>query len=441
VQASHPYPNHLAEERTKAGIDTPHRLAELAGIDAAWYAHIESGEILPTLDELDRLRAALGGIAPQRLYEAWLANIGATPLDTKPNYARFWGDLEDAGHLLVSRDEATWLERNVAPNRAVDVFVNMSCGPQHTPHLILDTVGVLRALDINFAAGAGRLFCCGTYYRHYQDLVHAERMRAASVARSVAWGAALTAHMCTNCQNTFSMVERRERLLGKHVPGNVQIYTLLERTLHDLGDRVPWLRPLSAKVLVLPTGGSPVHVEATQTCARVLEMIPGVEVVGFVDKEVAQVAGHGNAETIVNDAPLTRDEVERRRTVLAQLFAARGADTMSATHHTGQQWWSRFSSERLTVRHPISILADALGVASPDRYQAACKLGDPEEILEQTRPMWASWGVSEERARTLSRAIFDPAYAAGPSRCACGGQGGCQERLITVDVPAGTVRS
>src|SRR6266536_2853341 len=99
MQASRPYPNHLAEERAKAGIDAPDRLAALAGIDASWYAHIESGEILPTLDELDRLRAALGGIAPQHLYDAWFANIGAEPLSTKPNYAKFWGDLEDAGHL------------------------------------------------------------------------------------------------------------------------------------------------------------------------------------------------------------------------------------------------------------------------------------------------------------------------------------------------------
>jgi len=440
MTATVPYPNHLAQERTRAGFDAPERLASLAGIEPSWYAHIEGGDILPTLDELERICAALAGIAPQRLYDAWLANIGADVPRERPNYARFWGDLEDAGHLLVSKEETVWLERNVAPDGAVDVFVNMSCGPQHTPHLILDTVGVLRALGVNFAAGAGRLFCCGTYYRHYKDLKQAERMHAASVARSVAWGASLTAHMCTNCQNTFSMIERRERLLGTQLPANVQMYTLLEQTLRKLGERVPWQREVGAKVLVLRAGGSPVHVEATETCARVLAMIPGVEVVGFVDPEIDRIAGHGNAETIVNDPALSRDEVERRRERLADLFAARGADTMSATHHTGQQWWSRFSSDRLAVRHPISLLADALGCASPDRYQAACKLGDPEAILEQTRPMWSSWGMREERARTLAQAIFDPAYADGPSRCACGGEGGCQEQLISVDVLSGAVR-
>jgi hypothetical protein len=110
---------------------------------------------------------------------------------------------------------------------------------------------------------------------------------------------------------------------------------------------------------------------------------------------------------------------------------------MAAMHHTGQQWWSRFASERLTVRHPISILADALGVAHPDRYQAACRIGDPEAVLEQTRPMWTSWHMPEARARELVAKIFAPALADG-LHCGCGGTGGCRgEELIDIDVLTG----
>ena len=75
------YPSRLAEERTARGIVPPGRLAELAGIDPAWYAHIEDGDVLPTLDEFDRIRAALGDVAPERLYVFGLARTigGATP--------------------------------------------------------------------------------------------------------------------------------------------------------------------------------------------------------------------------------------------------------------------------------------------------------------------------------------------------------------------------
>src|SRR5438105_4447303 len=47
------YPNHLAAERTAAGFVTAASLADRVGIDAAWYAHIEAGRVLPTLAQLD----------------------------------------------------------------------------------------------------------------------------------------------------------------------------------------------------------------------------------------------------------------------------------------------------------------------------------------------------------------------------------------------------
>ena len=59
----------------------------------------------------------------------------------------------------------TWLGRAAEPDGEYDVFVNLSCGTQMHPHLMLDTV-VLRSLGVNFAAGAGSAFCCGGYRIH-----------------------------------------------------------------------------------------------------------------------------------------------------------------------------------------------------------------------------------------------------------------------------------
>jgi hypothetical protein len=433
------YPNRIADERAARGIGSPGALAALAAIEPDWYEHIEGGDILPTLDEFDRIRAALGGIEPERLYVFGLARtIG--PVSKKverAEHAAFWNDLSDSSHLLVSREEMSWLDRNVKPDRDVDVFVNLSCGAQHTPHVLLDAVAALGALGVRFAAGAGTLFCCGTNYRADGEMTAAERMRAASVGRTVAWGATTAVHMCTQCVNTFGEVERRERLLGETPPENMQMHTFIERTLRALGDAVPWKREVPARVLILRQDVSPVHSAASDTVARWLALVPGVEVVGFVDQELQAVSGAGNAFVIMQGPTPSRDEILGKRVQLADLFAARGADTMAAMHHTGQQWWSRFASDRLAVRHPISILADALGVANPDRYQAAARLGDPEAVLEQTRPIWRSWGMREDRARSLVAKIFAPALADG-LHCACGGTGGCRgEELIDIDVISG----
>ena len=430
------YPNRLAEERVNAGIADPADFARRVAVDPSWYARIEAGELLPTLDEFDRIRAALGGVHADRLY-IWGIHrtIGASEKpDERPDHAAFWNDYTDASHLLVARDEQTWIDRNVKPDRAVDVFVNLSCGPQHSPHIMRDTVAALRALGVDFQAGGGTLFCCGTNYRLAREMGAAERMRSAAVNRSVAWGAKKTVHMCTQCQNTFGETELRERARGRDVPVNQQLHSFIEELLLERGDSVPWKRRIDARILVLRQDMSPVHMAASDTTARWLRLVPGVTVVGFVDDEIAKVVGHRNALSIMSGPRPSREEMARLRAKVADLFAARGADTMAAMHHTGQQWWSRVSSDRLAVHHPMSILADALGVVTPDRYQAACRLGDPEAVLEQFRPIWSSWNMPESRARQLVAAIFDPAYSDGV-HCGCGGKGGCRgEELIDIDL-------
>jgi hypothetical protein len=102
--------------------------------------------------------------------------------------------------------------------------------------------------------------------------------------------------------------------------------------------------------------------------------------------------------------------------------------------------WQPFASDAVRVRHVISLLAEALDVAHPDRYQAASRLGDTDAIVEQTRPIWSQWGMTREKAFETARGMFDPAYQTVDSQCACGkgadercGNGGGQH-LISVDV-------
>src|SRR5439155_19092219 len=156
-----------------------------------------------------------------------------------------------------------------------------------------------------------------------------------------AWGAAKTVHMCTQCQNTFGETELRERAHGHHVPENQQLHSFIEELLLALGDRVPWRRRVDARVLVLRQDISPVHAGASDTTARWLRLVPGVTVAGFVDAEIFALVGHKNAIDIMSGSRPSREQVARLREGVADLFAARGADTMAAMHHTGQQWWSR----------------------------------------------------------------------------------------------------
>lgn len=427
------FPNRLAEERRGAGFDAE-GLATASGIDRTWYEHIEAGRILPTFEELDRIRAALGGVAVERLYGIGLANtIGGERRGQRPDYAGFFSGLSAAAHLLISKDEATWLDRDATPDRRVDVFMRLSCGPQAVPHLMADTVAVLRALGVSFAAGAGPAYCCGTYYRHYGDTAAGTRMYEASVARVGAWGARTTVHMCTQCQNTYSELAARRDASGQEpIAEDIQLLSYIDRELRSKGDRVAWRAKLDARVLVLMGVGmdggedvSPVHREARQETADVLRLVPGVEVLGYVDPP-------NELGISFATPPRDRAEVSDRRARLAQLVRSRGADTISHFHHSAQRGWSRYASEHVRVRHPISLVADALGCASPDRFQQMSMLGDPEEALRRLRPVWTSWDMSEAAARRVALEVFDPRFA-GDAPCGRCGAGGCRESVITMD--------
>jgi len=117
-----------------------------------------------------------------------------------------------------------------------------------------------------------------------------------------------------------------------------------------------------------------------------------------------------------------------------------GADTISPSHQTCLQRWEPFSSDAVDVRHIVSILAEALGVDHPDRFKAASLLGDTVAIVEQTRPIWSAWGMSEEHAKQVAREVFDPAYQTVEDLCACGknAASACgHQEVISLDVLSG----
>ena len=440
------FPNHLASERAALGL-TREQLAERAALDPQLYAHMEDGRILPNHVELDRITAALGGIEPARIYAYSLVNtIGDKRLKVdNPDYQSFFEAHQESSRLLVAPEELMWLDKNVIPDRKVDFFINMSCGTQGVPNLILDIASVMQALGVSFAAGAGRLFCCGTYYRRNGHYEQTQRMNAAANSRTVAWGAQTAIHMCTQCVNTFSEISARDQIEhgGEPQVEHTQVMRFLVEKLDELGDRVPWKTEIKRKVLVHGHSSySYVHHRAKMDVAAIAKRIPGIEFLGFVDRMSIDSFCDSEPGVPRRPKPKTRDEVETYRAELRDVAASWGADTISPSHQGCYKTWSRFSSEPVAVRHVVSLLADALGVGHPDRHQAAAHLGEPRDIVEQTRPIWTKWGLNEADALGIAQRTFDPSYS-DADRCQCGKSRDQQcghDDFITVDVLAGTTR-
>jgi transcriptional regulator with XRE-family HTH domain len=423
------FDNNLAKARLAAGFQTAAALAATVGIEPAWYELIESGRVLPEPGEIDALAAALG-VKRRELYdEAYTDMIGSQQVRTPlQELAAMYAMQTDTAHLFVSPAELAWLERAARPDRRAEIFVNLSCSVQLVPNLLLDAVSVLDALGVEYVSAAGPSTCCGKPYRKAGHVAAGERMNAKHVEQAAGWGATRHVNWCTSCQATYTAAAARRSILDQGTPAlrEVLFATFLHERLSELGPRVPWRAEVPARVLVQgDRTNSAVHAEATASITRILEMVPGVTVVGDIP-ELPDAPRTGDGR------PASAGDVLAARDRLASAVRALGADTVSCQHQYSHKAWSYFASDGMAVRHAVSIVAEALGCAHPDRFQMAIRLGDPERVIAQTRPVWSSWGMDPARALVVARELFDPIYADPQLACACGGDG-CRERLIPLE--------
>lgn len=434
------FANNLAAEREARGIAAADELARSADIEPSLYAMIEAGEILPTQAEATRLAAVLG-VKRSRLYPIGLNGAiggdgeGGT-YEVSLDQVAFYRELRDPTRLLVSRDEMAWLERAAEPDGEYDVFVNLSCGTQMHPHLMLDAVAVLRTLGVNFAAGAGTDFCCGGYFRIHHSERSGVHVAEKSVRPALARGASTHVSWCTQCVNNFTAVSNRRVAEGGEATPlrEVQFLDFLAERLEELGDAVPWVRSVDRKVVVHGhPRESPVVSEAVHNVTRVLQLVPGVEVVGLMERTFMDDFCYTGDQP---GYPTTPEEMQAKRHEIAAIARSNGADTVSPQHQDCSRIWAPFASVDMAVRNAVSIVAEGLGCDHPDRVEAAYLLGDPDAVVEQTRPIWSSWGLTEDQAREIAHREYKPVATAKVVGCSCG-RGACGREVVDIDVLQG----
>jgi transcriptional regulator with XRE-family HTH domain len=437
------FTNRLAVARQARGL-TSDELARRADLEPSLYAALEAGEILPSSAEVKRLMAVLGVRAGELYPMGLIGSIGLKEggvYEVSLDDRAFYQELRDPARLLVSPEEVTWLERASNPDGEYDVFLNMSCGTQMHPHLMLDTVAVLRALGVSFAAGVGPDFCCGGYFR----INHSEEAGARVAKKSERSVLARHAHThvswCTSCVNNFTALSNRRVVEGGAVAPlrEIQVLDFLAERLEALGDDVPWVRSVDRKVVVHShPEESPIVAKTTDDLTRLLRLVPGVEVVGLIDRTfMDNFCYPGIYKDLPPRAyPETPVEMQAMRHEIAAMVTDLGGDTVSPQHQDCSRLWAAFASTDMAVRNAVSIVAEALGCDHPDRVQAAYMLGDPDEVVEQTRPIWTAWGLSEDQARTIAHREYKPAAAAKVVGCACG-SGSCGRQVGPIEVLRG----
>jgi hypothetical protein len=324
----------------------------------------------------------------------------------------FYHMLRDSQRLLLTRDEVRWAPQLTETPQPVDVVVNFGCGQQLTPHLMLEAVDVLGALGVRVAAVAGPQWCCGMPVEE-DEVGGGTQVVRASVRRISRFQPRTSVQVC----GAWWPQTETLRDLGEVVPFDLAhmaqfVMHALERRLDD----IEWRDTTTTRVLVHLKAHelSPemlaeraASMAGTDGCVpAILRMIPTVDIVGDVVAPTmgAPCATGEDDRSVLSD--LSPEQLEQVRTELADQADRTGASLLACAHHQCFREWGKFAGDRLPVRHYISVLADAMGLARPNRYHTCWALPTVDDIVEETAPAWRSWGMTRAEAVTAAGQIF-----------------------------------
>lgn len=332
------------------------------------------------------------------------------------DYPDFYRAMVEREHLQVAKDEAKWTEQHAGDDTKVDVLLNFGCNARQTPHLMRAAVAVFEALGVNFAAVAGQQFCCGKPYSGQGLKEAAQGVVTASVKRMASYHPERAIQWCSACEMQFHDIVVPESMIKFQSDG---LAAYLIEKLDAMGDKVPWKKDVKIKAALHGHLGEHVVRDGhPPIVTQLLQRVPGVEVIEFAKTEALNICDNQGLKI----AKITDAEYKAAQKALEDYLTSVGADTLVTFYHSCTRELSKFKSPRLPIRHFISVIAEALGVDTPDRFSEYWQLGDEKKVLELSRPNWESWGIDEDEAKRLVHRYFVPSYAAEAPDCPCNGE-------------------
>ena len=127
------------------------------------------------------------------------------------NAANRFRHMAQAVRLLASMQlPSETLKKIVAPaeKRTADVLFYTGCNVLRTPHIVLNVMDILDALELDFDVVGGTAHCCGVYQFQEADLPTYERMGHRTFQRFGQSGASKVLTWCPTCTKNFDELEK-----------------------------------------------------------------------------------------------------------------------------------------------------------------------------------------------------------------------------------------
>ena len=321
------------------------------------------------------------------------------------NAASRFRHMAQAVRLLASMQlPSETLKKILAPaeKRTADVLFYTGCNVLRTPHIVLNVMDILDALQLDFDVVGGTAHCCGVYQFQEADLPTYERMGHRTFQRLGQSGASKVLTWCPTCSKNFDELEKD-----------------VEEPAFDLGHVSEFLaanlEALKARFVDQPRRRVVIHehlgIGATVASIRkLLAAVPNLELV-----ELPQDSGFSYA--CGGQAAKFKDREQAIHRALAEGAVAAGADTIVTMYHSCHRALAGAEAiYPLKVVNFTDILAQALGFGGhPDYYRLYKAGGSMDEAVAAARTFLTNNGVRVDEAsvQSLTADIFNETGLAG----------------------------
>lgn len=315
--------------------------------------------------------------------------------------------MAQAVRLLASMQlPSETLKKILAPaeKRTADVLFYTGCNVLRTPHIVLNVMDILDALELDFDVVGGTAHCCGVYQFQEGDLPTYERMGHRTFQRFGQSGASRVLTWCPTCTKNFGELEEDVEAPSFDL-GHVSEF--LAANLAALSARFAPDQP-KRRVVLHEHQGIGATLESMRTLLRA---VPNLELI-----ELPQDSGFSYA--CGGQAVKFKEREAAIHRALVEGAVASGADTIVTMYHSCHR--SLAGAEAIypiKVVNFTDVLAEALGRGGhPDYYRLYKEGGSMDEAVAAARKFLQSNGVTvdESSIQSLTADIFNETGIGGP---------------------------
>ncbi|MFI5001549.1 MAG: (Fe-S)-binding protein [Reyranellales bacterium] len=322
------------------------------------------------------------------------------------NAANRFRHMAQAVRLLASMQlPSETLKKILAPaeRRTAEVLFYTGCNVLRTPHIVLNVMDILDALELDFDVVGGTAHCCGVYQFQEADLPTYERMGHRTFQRFGESGAAKVLTWCPTCTKNFDELEKDVEAPSFDL-GHISEF--LAANIDALRQRFIADQPRRRVVIHEHLG-----IGATLSSIRaLLGAVPNLELLDLPqDSGFSYGCGGQAAKFKAREAAIHR--------ALAEGAVAVGADTIVTMYHSCHRALAGAEAAYpLKVVNFTDVIAEALGRGGhPDYYRLYKAGGAMDEAVAGAAKFLQSNGVRVDEAsvQSLTADIFDETGLAG----------------------------